>query len=495
MKWNHILTVTSVLFFLSVSIVSSVSAQEEESNSADINVRIIGDILPVAISIWTDIEIEFIDAFGIDWKQLSDPDKGIPIWWMKIVWPYNPAFPQPVERFFGPTSFKLEPKIIRGNPQGWHMKMSPSTINESLTGDKHQTNLSVQADDAYLDNSVTIGIKVTRNCVFGEEIGHSYIYVPVKISPMNLVKMNTNGPTTQEAALKSFVSFNLDVINEGFYKDVFEFEIEKDNGLLALTNQQTVTIHPGETKRVTLEILTPEKLYDLGTPNEIKIYVRSSGNETKTLVGTLIVITKGLYFSPLTMIIVTFLIASLVVGYVVFLFFKDKRDKELYGKPDKTWNLPDEQKHLQELKEKDTKQYQQVLNMMKLEQQSALLSWKNRQHKKKKTFLSKDWFSSFKNELKKTVEKPEKNKTETNGKNIKNPSEKPTKNRRNPSPEGKKEKSTSSKLVTGIKKWFTIPDEEKQKKLVNSRRKLKEPVEKEYQLKDGFVDKNQQIPF
>ncbi len=517
MRVNRLSIIFIVLLFASISIVSPVSSQEEQY-PADINAQIIGDIPSVAISNWTEIEIEIKDAFGIDWGKLSEM---LPEWWMKLFWPLNPAFPQPVQRFLGPTSFKLEPEIIQGDPNGWYTKISPTNVGDSLTGDSHRITLSVQADDAYLDNSVVIGIKVTRIDTLGGVIGHSYVYVPVKASPTNFIKMRTLEESTKEAPLKSLVYFTLDIVNEGFYRDVFEFEIEEENGLMALMDQQAVTIHPGETKRVTLEILTPEKLYDLGTPNELKIYVRSSGDETKTLVGNLVVITKGIYISPLVGIIAAPIIALLVIGYIGFALYKDKQDKELYGKPDKPWNIPAEQKHLQELKKKDAEEYQKVLDLMKQEYQSAILSWKSIQGKRKSSFLSSKVFSSNEKESKKKEDTLEKGKSKTKdekgekpffkkGKKSKKPKEErvekedrkelkeketfeeSSKQPEITKPSGKKEESASNKLVKGLKKWFTVPEEEKQKKQdepSKPEKKQEEPELKEDRLKEINEDK------
>jgi preprotein translocase subunit SecG len=452
MRLKFLPTIIIILLFTLFSLVSSISSEENEDWNAQINARVIGDIQTIDISSWTEIEVELTDSCSINWPRLN---KNVPTIIMEIIWPFNQAFPQPVKRFLGPTSFKLEPEIVRGNPQGWHTKISPSSIEESVTGRIHNITLSVQADDAYLDNSVVIGIKVTRIDTLGGVIGHSYVYVPVKASPTNFIKMRTLEESTKQAPLKSLVYFTLDIVNEGFYRDVFEFEIEEENGLMALMDQQAVTIHPGETKRVTLEILTPEKLYDFGTPNELKIYVRSSGDETKTLVGNLVVITKGIYISPLLTIITIPLTVFFIIGYISFKFFKDKQDKKLYGKPDKPWNIPAEQKYLQELKEKDTKQYKHTINMMKQEHQSAIRYWKNSRSSKKQTSPSKNRFSS-------------------------------------PKKESRKIKGITKKSMNYLKKLFTVPEEEKQKKHNNTKGTRKESIQKEKQSKNSSPQKTKQ---
>jgi len=49
----------------------------------------------------------------------------------------------------------------------------------------------------------------------------------------------------------------------------------------------------------------------------------------------------------------------------------------MFGKPDKPWNLPEERKYLEKLKEKDKEEYNNVLKMMRDEYKSALLWYKS----------------------------------------------------------------------------------------------------------------------
>lgn len=495
MRLNRFIVVFVLLLFSSSALIYPISAQDEDDSEidAEINARIVGDIPSIKVSDWTQIEIEITDAFGIDYRRLSEQ---VPRFIMEVIWPLNPSFPQPVKRYLGPMSIRLIPEIVEGNENGWQLRMGPSIINNTLSGDTNSATLEVFVDDSSIDNSVVVGIKCIRLDTFGEPIGTSWIYVPVKASPTNYIKMETLEDNRKTTAPKTIVDFTLDIKNEGYYKDVFEFEIEEENGLMALMNQQAVTMLPGETKRVTLEILTPEKLFDPGTPNEIRVYVRSTGNETETLVGTLIVITQGVHISPLYLIIAAPIIAFLVVLYIFFVRYKNKKDRELYGKPDKPWNLPAESQYLKELKKEDSEKYNQVLNMMKQEYESALLWWKSKQQQEEgsESFSFSNIFSKIRGEPKQkkeeTEEKPvKKNKEEKKGKKKdekpkkskekkdeaevkekKKPEKEEPKEKQKNSKEKrtatlkKKEESISNKVVNGLKKWFTVPEEEKQGK-------------------------------
>ena len=499
MRLNRFAVIFIILLASSLMLTMPVFAQDEEAPEypAEINARIIGDIPPIQVSKWTQIDIEISDAFGIDYGMLSET---IPRWVMEIIWPLNPSFPQPVKRYLGPLSIELDPEIIRGSSEGWEVRMDSdsSVIAETISGDVHNITLEVLVDDSSIANSVIVGIKCTRKDTFGEPIGYSYVYVPVKASPTNYIKMESLADSTKEAAPKTLVDFTLDIKNEGYYKDVFEFEIEEENGLMGLMNQQAVTMMPGETKRVILEILTPEKLFDPGTPNEIRVYVKSTGNTTKTLVGTLIVVTRGIYISPLVGIIAAPIIAFIAIGYVGFFWYNDKRNRELLGKPNKPWKIPIEKENLERLKEKDSEEYQKVMDMMKQEYESALLWWKSTsqekkgdrfnfsnilpQFKKEKDEKSKPTESKEENLKDKSVKKKTKKKSENSKKKKEEKTEQSSEDRSEPkktnysssqknqgSEDVNKESSEkqspliSDKIVSGLKKWFTVPEEEKQK--------------------------------
>ncbi|HDM67197.1 MAG TPA: hypothetical protein ENG62_02290, partial [Thermoplasmatales archaeon] len=300
------------------------------SDTAEINARVEGSIPSIKLTEWTPIDILIEDTFFINWSKLS---KIRPEWYLKMFWPLNPFVPQPAQRYLGYTSLRLEAEIVDGDTRGWHVRVNPTVITETTAGMKHHVTLEVQTDDSAISSSIIAAIKCTRIDVLGGELGTTYIYIPVKAAPTNFIRMKTIGDTTKHAGLKTMVYFTLDVVNEGYYKDVFQFEAETENGLLGLFNEQAVVIKPGETKRVTLGILTPEKLFDTGTVNKINVYVRSSGNETRTLIGSLTVITEGFYISPLFGLIAGIIILLALFSFFIYLLYREREEREIYGKP------------------------------------------------------------------------------------------------------------------------------------------------------------------
>jgi phosphate/sulfate permease len=122
-----------------------------------------------------------------------------------------------------------------------------------------------------------------------------------------------------------------------------------------------------------INIFTPEKFFDLGTPNKIEIYATSSGDLNPIHIGTIVVITKGIFISPLAGMIAAPIIIFLIIIYILFFYNRNKKQRELFGKPDKPWNLSEERKYLKKLKEEDKEEYKKVRKMMQDEYKSALL--------------------------------------------------------------------------------------------------------------------------
>lgn len=396
-----------------------IQAQEETEESAEINANIKGEIPSIKLTEWTPINISIKDAFGIPWEELRTGLLPIAsklglyqlnVIYMNVVWGLNPTFPQPVSRFFGYTKLRFEPEIVQGDPRGWYLKVTPNFIPKANTDWNYNISLEARVDDSAVDYSVVVGIKSIRIDTEGGEIGSTYIYVPLKASPTNYVKMNVV-QTKKNAGPKSMVYFTFDITNEGYYKDVFQFELEEENGLLALANEQAITLNPGETRAVTIGVLTPEKLWDPGTPNKIDVKIYSIGDPSKTLVGSLTVYTGGIYISPLVLLILAPIILFLIIIYLIFFYLKEKRYRNIVGKPDKPWTIPEERRHLEKLKQRNREEFEQERLLMEHEYKSAMLWYKsylNAFKRLEKTKINRFRFGGFLTKIYKKPKKEEK---------------------------------------------------------------------------------------
>jgi len=338
----------------------SVTSQDtSDTESAQVALTIDGKLPPISNENWTRINITLHDQFGIDWERFITPKSeggvGFPIWYMKLVWPFQLRMPD-IGRFLGYTSIELNAKMI-DDSAGWEVHIPENVITNANPGKKYKKTIDVKTNTLGADYSATIEIEIIRIDVWGESCGVTYVYIPVKASPFNFLTIKSV-KSTIIASPKSVAYFQIDITNDGYYEDIFQFDIKSNDGLTGIANEQTIDLKTGETKRVTIGILTEEKFFDPGTSHTIDIYAYSTGDPTPTKVGSVILITEGFYISPLVGIILAPIIIILLIIYLIFFYRKQKKEQELFGKPQKPWNIPIERKHLEELKQKDKEAYE-----------------------------------------------------------------------------------------------------------------------------------------
>lgn len=249
---------------------------------------------------------------------------------MRFLWPL--MFGKEVVNYLGYTYLKFTPEIYVGNASGWELKVEPSATGETTRGYSHKVTLYAQVDQFAADYNVVARIKCTRILSNGEEYGSTYIYVPLKAAAYNYVYMR---PVTAKKSVspKSIASFELEVTNRGFYEDVFKFKAYGENGINGVFSQSAVLLKPGETKTIVLNVLTPDVLFDPGTPINIKIYVTSIKAPEETYVGSVIVENYGFHFSQLSIMgIVVAVIVVVILAYIlkklVPIYSKKEKSKE-----------------------------------------------------------------------------------------------------------------------------------------------------------------------
>jgi len=359
-----------------------VCAQGLTTESAEINGSITDNIIPpIQTANWTTIHLTISDHTGIPWGKIST---GRYKFQSRFIWPIiHPTW----RRFLGYTSLTLETSIVQGDSRGWYVKIDPTYIAQSDAGKVYDNiTLQVKTDDIAVDYAVVVGVKVTRLDVYGDPAGVTNITIPVKASALNNLIMNTIGTTTIKVPPHSYASFDVNIQNQGYYKDMFFLQFLNTSDLFVSTPQQAIVLNPGETQAVQIYVLTPERFYDLGTPSTINVYVTSATDPTPRLIGSLVVVTEGVYVSSLVGIILAPIIIILFLLYIFVFYLRAKREKERYGKPEKPWKLPEEQAHLRELKKTDKKAYDQERLMMEDEYKSSMLYYKDyRQSLKGKT--------------------------------------------------------------------------------------------------------------
>ena len=277
---------------------------------------------------WTTINLTILDGYGIPWETLSTK---FPIL-SRYIWPvFMPSW----KDFLGYSALRFEPEIVEGDPRGWYTKITPSAIATADQGKIYNLKLEVKTDDIAVDYAVVIGVKVTRVAPSGEDIGVSYVNIPVKASSLNNLKM-TAGFTTKETSPRSHVTIDISLTNRGYYRDMFSLKFVEESGATIFASQQVIVLDPKETQQVRIDVLTPEKFFDLGTPNIINIYATSISDPNPVVIGSFVIVTKGFYFSPLIGIVLIPIILIIVIIFLFWFFVKEPRSTAIEGVQMKT---------------------------------------------------------------------------------------------------------------------------------------------------------------
>ena len=392
MKVIRIISIFIVLciFFPTLTTVG----QQESESGAELSILPVNNKIPPIIPDEDNfIEIKYVDRLGINWTNLSHftwifkskeykdsiIGKLVSFWTVKIWWPNFRH--RDWKSYLGYTSVRLETEII-GDPKGWTASIHPNTIPQSTDGTTADLRLRVNVDELAAENTVIIKIKATRYLKDSSPYGSSYFSIPVKSEKLNYLDVKPID-TVKEVPPDSIVNFEIEVANLGYFIDTFVATVESDDDVTGLLSDQSFVLNPRETRTVTLYVYTQDTFFDPGTTHTLNISAYSLKYPDNKYFAQVQVTTRGFYFSPLLIFSMTLVIIILIMIYVVFFYVKEKRDRELFGKPDKPWTIPKEKKYLEKLKEKDKEEYDKVLQMMKDEYQSALL-----------------WFNSYRNSMK-----------------------------------------------------------------------------------------------
>lgn len=232
-------------------------------------------------------------------------------------------------------------------------------------------------------------------------------------------------------------SIPIKVTNYGTQIDTFSFRVsrETDNDDLIISPPSTITLNPLETGYAYLGVASPKIFQDPGTARSIHIQAYSVYNEDISFNNTVTVVTKGFYVSEIG-IGYFFMFLLFIIIIIGFYIYRKKQSREkILNKPDKPWEIPEEKKYLEKLKEKDKEKYKLTLEMMQYEYQSSMLWYKNYC----KSVLDERLKKEREQKAKEKTEKLKKKK-ETHVKKIKE--EKPVKK-----PEPKPEKAEPKKVA------------------------------------------------
>ncbi len=391
---RHILPIICFFIIILPLIYSNVEIIKADDNDPPIleaELVILEDLPLLEFGEEATIDLRFKQS-GFNWTKLSE--RGF--FFAKI---YLPIIFRSIIYLLGYNSVVFEAEIV-GNPLGWEAWVSPSSVTY-FTGDSEaNVKLHVKVSRPTTANTATVRIKYTAYSGGSNIMGTATSDVLVSVKQYHLAEV-TALQQHREVPPDSVVYFPIEVKNRGNYEDTFAFEVSNEsNGFLGLVSGH-ITLKPGETGQINAMILTPYVyLYDLGTRISLNISAYSVYEPTKKFSSSISITSKGFLISEMFLLTIAIIILIIVFLYLFFYYILDKRRTKVYGKPDKPWKIPSEEKYLLELRKKDKKEYNKIKNMMIEEYQSSILWYKN--HIKNK-------------QTKQIKEKKQKNKNQSNG--------------------------------------------------------------------------------
>jgi hypothetical protein len=442
---KHILPIICFLIIFLPLIFSNGSyVKAQEDNDLPIleaELVILEDVPLLEFGEETTIGLRFKQS-GFNWTKLSE--RGF--FFAKI---YLPIVFRSIIYLLGYNSVVFEAEIV-GNPPGWEAWVSPSSVTY-FTGDSQAlVDLYVKVSRPTSANTATVRIRYTAYSGGSNVMGTATTDVLVSVKQYHLAEV-TALQQHKEVSPDSVVYFPIEVKNRGNYEDTFEFEVENEsNDFLGLVSGH-ITLKPGETGQVTAMVLTPYVyLYDFGTQTSLNISAHSVYEPEKKFSTSISVTSKGFLISEMFLLTIAIIALIIIVIYLFYYYIFDRQITKLYGRPNKPWKIPKEEKYLKELRKKDKKEYDKTKKMMIDEYQSSMLWYKdhikNQKNSEKKQINKKQSNGIIKTEIIKNFFNNSRNKNKNKNKNKEKVKNKNNKFFKQEIQNNKKEKSNNKTL-------------------------------------------------
>jgi len=238
----------------------------------------------------------------------------------------------------------------------------------------------------------------------------SYVNVTVRVSTFHLAEILPPKPI--KLSENEIKSIPIKVRNIGTRIDTFNFKVKSNSDELKLSPPPAITLKPGEEETVYLGVATPRWIADQGTVHPVKIEMFSIDQPDKVFSNTVTITTQGVYVSQGGAYYSVPIVILLIFIGIIYFYIQKKNYEKICEKPEKPWNIPEEQKKLEKLKEKNPEKYDKEIKMMKQEYQSALLWYKHFCQAKIKKQKEKQRKKLEEQRIKKRQERIEKQKEE-----------------------------------------------------------------------------------
>jgi len=200
----------------------------------------------------------------------------------------------------------------------------------------------------------------------GKRVSDESVYVDIQLKINRFHLAEITPPQTVEIQPDRLFTVPFEIKNLGSHVDSFNFNVTTSSGceLLIVSQPNAITLEPGEVGRASVAVASPLAFQDPGTAHSIYIDAYSIYEPEKVFSNTAIVVTRGVYVSEMNAMYSAFIGILVLLAVGLFLYRRRRLLNKICQKPDKPWSIPEEKKHLEQLKKSDKEKYNNVLKMM-----------------------------------------------------------------------------------------------------------------------------------
>ena len=269
MRCQRITALSFMFFFLIPVIAPMVTAQSDLEAGAELTITPIGSTPLIEPNKQAMINLTFRDNIGFNYTYASSTPIGFlrtHVFWLIVHPKWKP--------FLGYSSVTFSTSIV-GNTPGWVASISPTTIAKSTDGTGATLHLTVVVTNLTAANTATIRVSATRYSKDGSLYGTSDFDILVRSVKFNFLSI-TPDINSREVAPSAITTFTFSVKNLGYFEDTFAVKANSsDSSIIGVLSESSFVLYPNQMKQVTLWVMTPEALFDPGTPHTLNVSVYS----------------------------------------------------------------------------------------------------------------------------------------------------------------------------------------------------------------------------
>ena len=314
------------------------SVISEAQTDAEETLYVVSDIPPIKIGEDTKINLIFEDHAGYNYTYMVESFGWFVV---NVLWPiefglilggFNRTYYEDFKNYNCLHSIEFY-AYIENNISGWHAIVEPSLITGSTAGYKANLTLLVRVDGMTSYPKANIIIKVVRKGRGGAILGTSYHKIPVKAEHIYLLDIKLQKSVIDISPGDS-VTIPVEITNKGNYIETYKLVVEGNGVSLGLIGEQILTINPGETRKINIQVYAPYSLLDLGTAKKIEIRAYPVDSPDVVFTAGVSIFSRGINIMSLPVIamiiVILILIAYIFAGRERSYLIRLRKEREKY---------------------------------------------------------------------------------------------------------------------------------------------------------------------